>query len=1178
MSLTANVRHIRQGGKGVAFFNGTPGHKPQNTQTKKLLLAMKLTVTILLAACLHVSARGFTQTITYSGKNVPLPTVFNVIKQQTGYHVVYNPDWLEKAKPVSISVTNVPLKEFLRLTLKDQPFDFTIENTTIILSRKPNGNKRSSNSIIDNTDQQPPPPFLVSGIVRDGDGNPLVGASITNQNTKQTVASDAYGSFSITASEGDVLAISYVGFDKVSIKVASPSSAIVVSSDRQKKQTEGSASKSLSVAGDRFIISLSPADVTLNEVIIKKGYYDEKQKYTLGNSVHIDSKIIEQHPVQNPLLALQGRAPGIEITQLTGINGGGIQVRFGGPNSFRSGQEPLIIVDGVPYPSQFVGNDVGGVGLEKMIQGGSPLNYINPNDIESIDILKDADATSIYGSRAANGAILITTKKGKAGKTKLTINLQQGFGDVARKVEMMNTRQYLDMRYEALRNDGVLLSQQTGTSFNYYDLALWDTTRYTDWQKTLIGGTAKYTDINASISGGNSQVQYIVGTTYNRRTTVFPGNFDDKIGGLHLNINGSSFNQRFSVNLTAGYMYDQNRLPNVDLTQQAVQLEPDAPPLFNSDGTVNWSLNPSGAASWKNPLAYTQNTDFISTGKNLVSNLQLNYRILPGLNLHTSFGYTNTQSDLYNATRINFFEPRDRPFAPRSAIFGNRNMSSWIIEPQLQSSYNLGKGKLEGLIGTSIQKTSFNHLSISGSGFASDLLMKTLSAATSRTVRQSLSGIYRFNGAYGRLGYVWDGKYIVNLTARRDGSNKFGPKARFHNFGSVGIGWIFSNEKWIARHLPFLNFGKLRATYGTTGNDQIADFSYLSIYNVSSPTIPYENSNGLNVSNIPNPHLQWEETRKWQYGIDLGFVKDRIRLGVTYSLNRSSNQLYSYPLPSITGFQSISRNLDATIQNTSWEFILNAIPVKGKQVTWSTSVNLTSPRNKLISYPDLAKSSLATAYIIGQPLSLIKLAHFGGVNPANGRYLVLDGRGNPITGSPTTEDKTIFISTLSRYYGGLINTISYKGFQLDFTFQFVRKIGPRDMYFYNGSMYPGSFVSSINETGSSNQPISVLNRWQKPGDNVLVPRLGTSNIGLTVQESDAWYSYDASYVRLKNASLSWQLPASWLARAKIQDVNLYVHGENLLTFTRYKGLDPETMSISTLPPLRMITTGIKIGF
>jgi hypothetical protein len=554
-----------------------------------------------------------------------------------------------------------------------------------------------------------------------------------------------------------------------------------------------------------------------------------------------------------------------------------------------------------------------------------------------------------------------------------------------------------------------------------------------------------------------------------------------------------------------------------------------------------------------------------------VGNINLNYRIFPGLDFRTNMGYTNTQADLYTPNRLDVWAPEVRIIQQRTAAFGNRNMSSWIIEPQLQYTGKFSKGKLDGLLATSIQKSTYNHFQIRGNGFLTDLLMKTLRSATSIAIEQSLSGITRFNALFGRFGFNWDNKYLISLSARRDGSNKFGAKNRFNNFGSVGLGWIFSEEKWFEKQLPFISFGKIRASYGSTGNDGVPDFGYLSIYSVNNPTVLYQNSIGLIAANLPNPYLQWEETHKWQGGGDLGFIKDRILLGVTYSRNRSSNQLFPLNVPTVTGFTSINKNLpDLIVQNTSWEFTLNTINIRGKKMSWTTNINLTIPRNELVSVPDI---SYFSKFGFGQPLGVASVAPYAGVNPANGSYLIKDINGNPITNAPTTEDRTTYFSNLSRYYGGILNSIQYKDFQLDFLFQFVRKRGPRDMYYNNGTNNPGAFTA-----GNSNQPVSVLDRWQKPGDEATVGRFTMQSMNDVYNVSDVWYSYEASFIRLKNVSLSWQVPTTWIKKAKIQNARLYAHGQNLATFTQYRGLDPETMSLTTLPPLRMLTVGGQIEF
>jgi TonB-dependent starch-binding outer membrane protein SusC len=330
-------------------------------------------------------------------------------------------------------------------------------------------------------------------------------------------------------------------------------------------------------------------------------------------------------------LALQGRVPGLLITQTNGLPGGGVTVRIQGQNSINFGNDPLYIIDGVPYFSQLPATGVDGIlgtsgGMAGAISSGNPLSYINPGDIESIEVLKDADVTAIYGSRAANGAILITTKKGKAGQSKLNLNVQTGLGQVGHKLKMLNVRQYLDMRYEALQNDGINLATVSNTNSNYYDLKVWDTSRYTDWQEALIGGTARNTNLNVGMSGGTTNLQYLISGTYHKETTVFPGNFNDQKGSLHFNINSSLLNQKLRMQISGTYMLDYNRLLSTDLTQMAVQTEPVAPVLY-TDGSLNWALNALGNSTWVNPLAELVRK-YKNKTRSLVGNVVFSYQIL----------------------------------------------------------------------------------------------------------------------------------------------------------------------------------------------------------------------------------------------------------------------------------------------------------------------------------------------------------------------------------------------------------------------------------------------------------------------------------------------------------------------------------------------------------------------
>ncbi len=1108
---------------------------------KQTLRIMKLTAIILLSACLTASAIGHSQNVTLSFKDAPLEKVFKEIKKQSGYDIWYESKLLQNAKKVTIELKAGTLEEALKICFRDQPLIYSIVEKTIVVKQKQESPNEPATIV-----NEPPPLIDVKGRITNENSEP-VAATVTVKGTNNATATDADGNFTLKAVDDNAtLVITGVSIETREIKVGGKNDLAIVAKTKV---------------------------TSLNEVIINKGYYTEKQKYSVGNVTKVSGDDIRKQPVANPLLALEGRVPGLFITQTTGVAGGAVDVRVQGQNSIRSGLDPLIIVDGIPYPSQMVYTFTDRSILGN--NGGSSLAFVNPTDIESIEVLKDADATAIYGSRAANGAILITTKKGKAGKTKIEFEIQQGWGKVAHYMDMMNTRQYLNMRYEALINDGIDINTLSGTSSSYYDLKVWDTTRYANWQKTLIGGTAQYSNLNGSVSGGNSNIQYLFSGTWHRETTVFPGSSANESGTAHFNLNSSSNNQKFGFQLSTNYLVDENRLPSTDLTSTAVWTEPNAPAIYNVDGTLNWAANPAnGRSTWTNPLVYTLYRDYKNITKNLISNSVISYKILPSLSLKSSFGYNNLQSDIFAPFPLTANRPENRPSATRTATYASKNMTSWIVEPQVVYHSKLGKGSIDGLIGSTFQKNNASSYTLNGFGYSSDLLLKDIASAASTSVSNSGSSIYKYNALFSHLGYTWNDKYIISLNGRRDGSSKFGTRSRFHNFSSVGLAWIFTQESFIKKTSSFLSFGKLRGSYGTTGNDQISDYSYLSQYFPTYSSVPYQNSPGLAPGGVFNPYLQWEETKKLQLGGNLGFAKNRVLIDVTYERNRSSNLLLPYRLPGITGTDAIITNFPATIENTSWEITLNTTNVNTKNFTWTSSVNLTIPKNKLIAFPDLATSSYSSALIVGQSVSIIKVFHFLGVDPATGVYLVADSHGMPTT-SPGTNDQTTPISTLPKYYGGFQNNITLGRIQIDFLFQYVKQIGT-DYIFNNGSdLIPGQFVVK-----SSNQPVTVLNRWTKPGDNARVMRFnsdGSFDSFYNVLNSDANYS-NSSFIRLKNLSVSWEIARSWIQKIRMERCRLFVQGQNLLTITKYKGLDPENQSVTSLPPLRVITVGLHAGF
>jgi hypothetical protein len=437
-------------------------------------------------------------------------------------------------------------------------------------------------------------------------------------------------------------------------------------------------------------------------------------------------------------------------------------------------------------------------------------------------------------------------------------------------------------------------------------------------------------------------------------------------------------------------------------------------------------------------------------------------------------------------------------------------------------------------------------------------------------VLASVQSIYKYNAAFGRANYNWQDKYVLNLTARRDGSSRFGPASQFHDFWSVGGAWIFSKEKFIERRLPFMSFGKLRTSYGTTGSDDVGDYTFMDLYSPLSVGVPYQGANGIIPTRIFTPDLAWEETKKMEVGLELGFLKDRITLSSSFYRNLSSNQLTGYALPAIAGFTQVNKNLNAVVQNKGWEFDMKTVNIISKGFRWTSSFNLTMNRNKLVSGANGLNAYLQQK--IGYSLLTTFVYHFLGVDPITGVNQFANNQGKPTINPNPSSDMTVPIDVSTRFYGGLQNSLSYKGLQLDFLVQFVEQ--PKaPMYLYN--VIPGY----LNDFMGSNQPATVLNHWQKPGDVSANQRFSQNYSLLSAYQyamsSDHAYG-DASFIRLKNMSLSWQLPGPWRQKTPLQNARIYIQGQNLLTITKYQGLDPETRSSITLPPLRVITIGAQL--
>ena len=1109
----------------MEFFYNTSADR--QAYGKTFLLAVRLTAFIIITACLQVSAKTTTaQRVSISLHNGSLERLFTEIEKKTNYVFFYDVTILKNTKAVTVEVTDASVEDILQTSLKGQALDYSIHDRTIFVKKK---DDKTGEKTISEINAEVP--GEISGTVLAEDGTPLSGATIKLKDGRAIAMTDERGVFKVKNIGGNtVIEISFTGYAPQQVQLNNRTN---------------------------FTVSLVRATNKLDEVQVI-AYGTTTERLNTGNVTTVKSKEIERQPVSNVLAAIEGLVPGLFITQSTGSPGGSFSVQIRGQSSLVNGSNPFYVIDGVPYDAQLPGYP-----LNSAFHGGSPLNFINPYDIESVEVLKDADATSIYGSRAANGAILITTKKAKAGIMKFDLNMYSGISRPARALQELNTQQYLEMRHEAFTNDGA----KPGPGD--YDInGTWDTTRYTNWRKVLVHNPGSFNNAQATVSGGNTNTQFLVGAGYFRQATPFPtliaGDGSDQKASVHFNINGLSPNKKFRMAITGSYVSDKNTVQSVDFNYNATTLPPDAPALHNPDGSLNWQpTTPGLSGTWANPLAGL-NIKYRGQTSNLVGNAIIGYVILPGLEIKSSFGYTNTQIDEINTYPTTVYDP-GRHVTSGSSSFNTMKSNSWIIEPQANYKLNIGKGIFNALFGGSFHENINSVQGLSANGFASDALLENIQAAPSITA-SSNSAQYKYNAFFGRLNYNWLDKYLLNLTARRDGSSRFGPGKQFGNFGAVGAAWIFTKENIMQQSIPWLSFGKIRGSYGITGNDQILNYQFLDLYSITP--YPYQGSQGLRPTTLFNPDLAWEIDKKLEGGIELGFLNDRITVQASYYRNRSSNQLVSTPVSLVTGYSSIQSNLPALVQNMGQEFVVNTINIKTKNFLWSSAFNLSISRNKLLSFPNLATSGYSSNFIIGQPLTIQKVFHLIGVNDTTGLYQFADSKGSPTYSPSYQNDRTSIINTAPTFYGGLQNSFQYKGLSLDVLFQFVRQKGLNIF----GS-YPGmsGFMSNI--------PVAFLNRWQKPGDIKPYERFSQTggnayNAFSNAQASDFAYS-DASFIRLKNLAISYQLPIRWRQKLHAENCRIYLQGQNLLTITKYNGVDPETRSYG-LPPMRVFTAGLQV--
>lgn len=922
----------------------------------------------------------------------------------------------------------------------------------------------------------------VTGTITDPQGEGLPGVSVILKGTTTGTITDVAGKFTLKVTEGNVLIFQSVGFTTQEITVTNQTS---------------------------FSVQMQEDVQALKEVVVV-GYGTQLKTDVTGSIASVTGEEIANVPVPSFESAIQGRVAGAYISSGSGKVGQGIKIRVRGGSSVTASSQPLYVVDGVPITTQNVGTTTN--------EPINPLANINTNDIESIEILKDASAAAIYGSRAANGVVLITTKRGKEGKTNINLGYSVGFSDPTNKRDFLNGEEYLELLTEAYNTSNSRGNSSLTQRFSreeLFDLVIpgWDGGYNTNWQdKAFQQGFFQQADL--SMSGGNAKTQFYVSGSYLDQDGILVNNsierFSGKIALDHMATEKLKVGLNIAVSRT-----DLGRVSNDNAFAtplQLVALPPVQPAIDPATGDLNQNT------VYYNGLIEQKYADSENIVFRNLTNLYANYTIVEGLSFRSEFGL-----DLYDQTEEIYQGKETQDGAPaglassRAVRIVNYNTNNFFNYAKVfEEKHDIG-----AVVGMSYQQSNQLTNSQQARTFPNGKF-RTLGSAASNTTFGSLKTSFSFLSYFTRLNYKFDNKYLVSLSGRIDGSSRFGANNRYGFFPAASVGWIMSNESFLQDN-TVLSFLKLRSSIGVTGNAEIGNFDYLPLVQATA----YGEEAGTRFIQLPNPDLKWETTTQWDVGVDFGFLNDRITGEIDYYIKNTTDLLLNENVAGTSGFQVFTRNV-GELENKGIEFVLNTKNLVG-DFTWETSFNISGNRNKIKNLNGSIIDIAPQRAVEGQPIGVFFLREYAGVDPANGDalYKLNDGSGET-TNNYGAAQRVVVGDPNPGFIGGLNNSFSYKNFDLSIFLQFVN-----DVDVYNGG---GRFMAS-NFNWFDNQTADQKERWQNPGDVTDVPqlRLDESNGN---NDSSRWIE-DASYLRVKNIVLGYNFSQNVLTRLHLNNLRVY---------------------------------------
>lgn len=942
---------------------------------------------------------------------------------------------------------------------------------------------------------------ITGEVTSSGDGEALPGVTVFVNGTSIGTVTDAKGAYEITPpSDAQELKFTFIGKKPIVERI-----------------------------GGRTVINVKMEDesIDVNEVVVV-GYGQQIKSDITGSITKLSVDDLQKVPTPSFETALQGKTPGVFIEKSTGKLGEGIKIRVRGISSLSASNQPLYVVDGIIITS----DDQGTVGNHPT----NPVADLNFDDIESIQVLKDASASAIYGSRGSNGVVIISTKTGKKNQpSRISINYSRSYSSPTIVTDFLNKAEYLELVGESMEN-GAWANPGEGeaTILGFAGSESADDAYNTNWNDYIFQ-EAVSSNLNISSQGGNETSQYYLGFSYDDQEGILIGNNYKRFSG-RLNL---SHKVSERINLGAKFNFvksDLYRASNDNAFATPMQLVAQAPlfPAYEDGEPFGDTFYYNGLISFE----YDKNeTRVYRTFANAFANINL----AKGLDFHSVFGMDNLnqREDEYRSRKTDDGSPAGKSY------LRNVNVLNWSFDNYLSYQKILVEDhKFDITVGNSMQKAERFVSRTGGKTFPSDEFQTIASAAENDDFYSDGTG-YSYLSFFARANYKYSDKYLLGLSYRIDGSSKFGADNRFGNFYSASAGWLISEEAFM-KNQEVVSFMKVRASYGLTGNSEIGDFGSLGLYDGSS----YAGKPAIDPSQLANNQLSWETTAQTDVGFDFGFFKNRINGEIDYYYKKTSDLLLNRLLPYTTGFASITENV-GELENKGFELAINSTNISGK-FKWTTSINLATNKNKVLNI--VAPMTYGVNRVEeGQPIGVFYMKKYAGVDPDNGDALYYLEEGSDVTTNSYSEAADMVVGDPNpEWYGGIENLFTYKGIDLKFFFQFV----------YGNEVYNQAGVyMSANGDWVDNQTKDQMNRWQNPGDITDIPqaRFGESN---GTRASSRWI-YDGSYLRFKDLTLGYTLPKALTMKAGFEKVRVYVSGVNIMTWTNFPLFDPEVTAPGT---------------